>query len=75
MMADRFARAELPDDSLDPLAPVTKMSHGGVPADMVAAAKSKMFGKLTRTIEEWVPVSLVCKRMNIPEPLNRFVVC
>ncbi|KAF6203253.1 hypothetical protein GE061_003671 [Apolygus lucorum] len=70
MMADRFARAELPDESLDPLAPVAKMSHG-VSADMAAAAASKMFGKLTRIVEDWAPVSLVCKRMNIAEPLNR----
>uniref|UniRef100_A0A0A9YGP9 G-patch domain-containing protein n=1 Tax=Lygus hesperus TaxID=30085 RepID=A0A0A9YGP9_LYGHE len=70
MMADRFARAELPDESLDPLAPVAKMVQG-VSADMAAAAKSKMFGKLTRSVEDWAPVSLVCKRMNIAEPLNR----
>ncbi|CAB0004937.1 unnamed protein product, partial [Nesidiocoris tenuis] len=70
MMADRFARAELPDESLDPLKPVEKMLHG-VPAAMIEAAKSKMFGKLTRTIDDWAPVSLLCKRMNVAEPTNR----
>ncbi|CAB0000370.1 unnamed protein product, partial [Nesidiocoris tenuis] len=70
MMADRFARAELPDESLDPLKPVEKMLHR-VPAAMIEAAKSKMFGKLTRTIDDWAPVSLLCKRMNVAEPTNR----
>lgn len=35
---------------------------------MTAAAKMKMFGKLTRTDEEWKPAKLVCVRFNIAEP-------
>ncbi|KAF7995402.1 hypothetical protein HCN44_006509 [Aphidius gifuensis] len=37
---------------------------------MIEAAKSKMFGKLTRSLEEWQPTSIVCKRFNIPEPMT-----
>ncbi|KAK0168075.1 hypothetical protein PV327_001913 [Microctonus hyperodae] len=32
------------------------------------AAKMKMFGKFTRTIDIWRPASAVCKRFNISEP-------
>ncbi|KAJ8684164.1 hypothetical protein QAD02_019956 [Eretmocerus hayati] len=35
---------------------------------MMAAAKKKMFGDLTRSITEWKPVKLVCVRFNIAEP-------
>ncbi|XP_058801098.1 G patch domain-containing protein 1 homolog [Phymastichus coffea] len=35
---------------------------------MTAAAKLKMFGKLTRTDVEWKPAKLVCVRFNIAEP-------
>ncbi|XP_001604956.1 G patch domain-containing protein 1 homolog [Nasonia vitripennis] len=35
---------------------------------MTAAAKMKMYGKLTRTDEEWKPAKLVCVRFNIAEP-------
>lgn len=35
---------------------------------MEAAAKLKMFGKLTRTDVEWKPAKLVCVRFNIAEP-------
>lgn len=35
---------------------------------MTAAAKMNMFGKLTRTDEEWKPAKLVCVRFNIAEP-------
>jgi hypothetical protein len=33
-----------------------------------AAASMQMFGKLTRTVETWVPLPLVCKRFNIKNP-------
>ncbi|XP_015110059.1 G patch domain-containing protein 1 [Diachasma alloeum] len=49
--------------------PATSSSNEVVPKDpMVAAAKVKMFGKLTRATESWQPSSIVCKRFNIPEP-------
>lgn len=69
MMNDRFSRGGMLDDSADPLAPVSKSQ----PIEMdpwVKAAKEKKFGKLTRFIADWCPVSLLCKRMNIPEPNN-----
>ncbi|XP_063976054.1 G patch domain-containing protein 1 homolog [Diachasmimorpha longicaudata] len=49
--------------------PRTSSSNEVVAKDpMVAAAKVKMFGKLTRATESWQPSSIVCKRFNIPEP-------
>ncbi|XP_078044164.1 G patch domain-containing protein 1 homolog [Augochlora pura] len=36
--------------------------------DMKQAVKMKLFGKLTRERIEWKPMSIVCKRFNIPEP-------
>ena len=32
------------------------------------AARSGMFGPLTRTVEEWCPERLLCKRFNVPDP-------
>lgn len=37
--------------------------------EMQDAAKMKMFGPLTRVTLTWQPVSLLCKRFNLPEPL------
>lgn len=37
--------------------------------EMQDAAKMKMFGPLTRVTLSWQPVSLLCKRFNLPEPL------
>ncbi|KAK9502703.1 hypothetical protein O3M35_011417 [Rhynocoris fuscipes] len=68
MMAERFAHGELPDND-SPLTAVPRTLVGEDP-DMVEAAKSKMFGKLTRKITDWSPCSLLCKRMNIAEPSN-----
>lgn len=33
-----------------------------------------MFGKLTRKVESWQPVNLLCKRFNVPEPLGGYVI-
>ncbi|XP_062997000.1 G patch domain-containing protein 1 [Elgaria multicarinata webbii] len=38
--------------------------------DKEAAAKMKMFGKLTREKFEWHPDKLLCKRFNIPDPYS-----
>ncbi|XP_015264223.1 PREDICTED: G patch domain-containing protein 1 [Gekko japonicus] len=38
--------------------------------DKQAAAKMKMFGKLTREKFEWHPDKLLCKRFNIPDPYS-----
>lgn len=65
-MDDRFVTAIQADDDLDPMKPVNRMLHGST--EQHQAAKSKMFGKLTRKIEDWFPTSIVCKRFNIPEP-------
>jgi len=37
-------------------------------SDDTEAAKIGMYGKLTRTVLEWYPDKLVCKRFNIPDP-------
>lgn len=70
LMRERFAHGELLDDTSDPLATVPRTSREEN-ADIVEAAKSKMYGKLTRRITDWSPCSLLCKRMNIAEPLDR----
>ncbi|XP_061450252.1 G patch domain-containing protein 1 [Rhineura floridana] len=38
--------------------------------DKEAAAKMKMFGRLTREKFEWHPDKLLCKRFNIPDPYS-----
>ncbi|XP_062817761.1 G patch domain-containing protein 1 isoform X2 [Anolis carolinensis] len=38
--------------------------------DKKAAAKMKMFGKLTREKFEWHPDKLLCKRFNVPDPYS-----
>uniref|UniRef100_A0A6J0V9X0 G patch domain-containing protein 1 isoform X1 n=1 Tax=Pogona vitticeps TaxID=103695 RepID=A0A6J0V9X0_9SAUR len=38
--------------------------------DKAAAAKMKMFGKLTREKFEWHPDKLLCKRFNVPDPYS-----
>ncbi|XP_053127014.1 G patch domain-containing protein 1 isoform X2 [Hemicordylus capensis] len=38
--------------------------------DKEAAAKMKMFGKLTREKFEWHPDKLLCKRFNVPDPYS-----
>ncbi|KDN52316.1 hypothetical protein K437DRAFT_254300 [Tilletiaria anomala UBC 951] len=32
------------------------------------AARAGVFGKMTRSVEEWVPSRLLCKRFNVPDP-------
>ena len=78
MFANRFT----PATSTDPQNVSKKPLHGDgqkvpslpnlddeneTPADM-KAAQMGMFGKLTRTLLEWHPEKLLCKRFNIPDP-------
>nr|CAD7581100.1 unnamed protein product [Timema californicum] len=65
-MSERFVSATHPD-STDPLVEVEKTTSLE-DADLRAAARLKMFGRLTRIKTEWQPCSLLCKRFNIPEP-------
>ncbi len=37
---------------------------------MLEAARAGMFGPLTRTVKEWVPARLLCKRFGIKEPVR-----
>nr|CAD7207400.1 unnamed protein product [Timema douglasi] len=65
-MSERFVSATHPDSS-NPLVEVEKTTSLE-DADLRAAARLKMFGRLTRIKTEWQPSSLLCKRFNIPEP-------
>jgi len=56
-MADKFVHStDCIMDKIDP------------EKDVKEAVRLKMFGKLTRERSEWKPMSIVCKRFNIPEP-------
>lgn len=65
IMSDRFVSASQPEDVYSPLPSVKKDVDND--SDQKAAAKLKMFGRLTRVESEWRPCSLLCKRFNIPE--------
>lgn len=39
-----------------------------VEGHQTTAAQYKMFGALTRTVEEWRPSNILCRRMNIYNP-------
>lgn len=68
-MGDRFVSAARSDDDLTPLAlPKPKWSQTHVSNDTMEAAKMKMYGRLTRFVEDWQPCSVLCKRFNVPEP-------
>ncbi|KAI5695092.1 hypothetical protein M8J75_010709 [Diaphorina citri] len=66
-MADRFTRGSQADDT-NPLVKVEKSIDPG-DETLRNAAKSKMFGKLTRELSVWVPSDLLCKRFNIKPPV------
>ena len=64
--------SDSPSDSVDVAlkgkqANVDNEDADEMPSDM-KAAKMGMHGKLTRTIHEWHPDKLLCKRFNIPDP-------
>ncbi|XP_041648562.1 G patch domain-containing protein 1 [Cheilinus undulatus] len=64
-LSSRFTRGkqEEDDDSVE-----VNMDEEGNVEDKQAAAKMKMFGKLTRETFEWHPDKLLCKRFNVPDP-------
>ncbi|XP_066592030.1 G patch domain-containing protein 1 homolog [Prorops nasuta] len=53
---DKFSNTNIP------------LLNDSLKSDVQSAVKLKMFGKLTHTICDWKPASIVCKRFNIPEP-------
>ncbi|XP_060599436.1 G patch domain-containing protein 1-like [Ruditapes philippinarum] len=64
MMAMRFTRGgNVDDDTKD-----TKSEELVDTSDAGKAASMKMYGKLTRDVQEWHPDKLVCKRFNVPHP-------
>ncbi|CAD1475581.1 unnamed protein product, partial [Heterotrigona itama] len=60
-VANKFTSASDPSKS-------EVSAHSSQEDEIKQAVKMKMFGKLTRERVEWKPVSIVCKRFNIPEP-------
>lgn len=68
LIFDKFVTASAPDDATNPFKSVDKSIYQHGTKEMREAAKSKMFGHLTRTIDVWKPNKLLCKRFNVPEP-------
>lgn len=68
LIFDKFVTASAPDDATNPFKPVDKSIYQHGTKEMREAAKSKMFGHLTRSIDVWKPNKLLCKRFNVPEP-------
>uniref|UniRef100_A0A8C5ECT8 G-patch domain-containing protein n=1 Tax=Gouania willdenowi TaxID=441366 RepID=A0A8C5ECT8_GOUWI len=64
-LSSRFTSAKQQED--DNQVEVSRDEEGDVD-DKEAAAKMKMFGKLTRESFEWHPDKLLCKRFNVPHP-------
>uniref|UniRef100_A0A8C5RQX5 G-patch domain containing 1 n=1 Tax=Laticauda laticaudata TaxID=8630 RepID=A0A8C5RQX5_LATLA len=65
ILSSRFTPAKLEDESDKVDVPRDEETNVD---DKAAAAKMKMFGKLTREKFEWHPDKLLCKRFNIPDP-------
>ncbi|XP_063168754.1 G patch domain-containing protein 1 [Candoia aspera] len=65
ILSSRFTPAKLEDDTDKIDVPRDQETNVD---DKVAAARMKMFGKLTRERFEWHPDKLLCKRFNIPDP-------
>ncbi|KAJ3090005.1 hypothetical protein HK102_004933 [Quaeritorhiza haematococci] len=64
MMASRFTSAS----NVDQEAANEKDAKEIQDETSSAAASANMYGKLTRTRQEWVPARLLCKRFNIAHP-------
>ncbi|KAM3828770.1 G patch domain-containing protein 1 [Vipera latastei] len=65
ILSSRFTPAKLEDDIDKVDIPRDQETNLD---DKAAAARMKMFGKLTREKFEWHPDKLLCKRFNIPDP-------
>ncbi|KAJ6665996.1 hypothetical protein lerEdw1_000900 [Lerista edwardsae] len=67
VLSSRFTHAKLEDDTDQVDVPRDQETDVD---DKEAAAKMKMFGKLTREKFEWHPDKLLCKRFNVPDPYS-----
>jgi G patch domain-containing protein 1 len=68
MMSKRFVSTR--EKSAEDLAAENRAKVGfGMHDD---AARAKMFGRLTRRLEEWTPSSLLCKRMGVHNPVRTY---
>jgi G patch domain-containing protein 1 len=65
VMGDRFVSSSQLEDLGSPLPSASKAVD--TDCEQRAAAKLKMFGRLTRQESDWRPCSLLCKRFNVPE--------
>ena len=73
VISDRFTSSEVQGSSSKGVGlSLRKDRLEEVPAEpeqqQVAAAEMGMFGKLTRTVTDWQPEPLLCKRFNVPCP-------
>ncbi|KAJ7311927.1 hypothetical protein JRQ81_006247 [Phrynocephalus forsythii] len=67
VLSSRFTSAKHEDDADKVEVPRDQETDAD---DKAAAAKMKMFGKLTRERFEWHPDKLLCKRFNVPDPYS-----
>lgn len=68
-LACRFTRGSQKENVHDISAPVEK-SYDAETQVLRNAAKSKMYGALTRKNYSWKPDKVICKRFNVPEPFE-----
>ncbi|XP_017776172.1 PREDICTED: G patch domain-containing protein 1 [Nicrophorus vespilloides] len=70
LVFDKFVSAGQSDEHTDPMVPAEKSSSVYGTEHQREAAKLKMFGDFTRTTEDWLPHTFLCKRFNVPEPAH-----
>lgn len=68
IMAQRFQPATENFDDVLGEEEKAALAAGEAPAREVSAARRKEFGKGTRTVLEWHPHRLLCKRFGVPDP-------
>lgn len=68
LLSDRFVSASKPEDVRNILETVEREETTHGTQEMRDAVRMKMFGRLTRITDDWLPNPLLCKRFNVPEP-------
>lgn len=70
LMASRFtsASSSMLPGSLDTKTPLISLPSEKAEDPAVAAAKINMYGALTRSVKEFYPTRLLCKRFNVKDP-------
>lgn len=67
-ISTRFTRATVVTSDVDNNSKTQQTDHETQQTDDKKAATMGMFGKLTRTVLDWHPDRVLCKRFNIPPP-------